>query len=153
MKYYKKIMDCVDHKHITDEMWEEVAEDTNDFLEDIKVSHPDKVHHFLKKIEDVLLFPPFTEQKANEIVSKFVNKDGTRGAHWSFSQVRDVAKTHPEVQKFDFLDFYVALNMIYSDYYCSKFNTEDYIQLTIDFMGDTDAPKNKVRRYIKAMEI
>ena len=106
-----------------------------------------------KKIEDALLFPPFTEQKATEIVSKFVNKDGTRGAHWSFSQVRDVAKTHPEVQKFDFLDFYVTLNMIYSDYYCSKFNTEDYIQLTIDFLGDTDAPKNKIRRYIKAMEI
>ena len=152
MKNYKKIMDCVDHKHITDEMWEEVAEDTNEFIEEMQTSHPDKVHHFLKTIENVLLYPPLTEQKANEIVSKMVNKDGTRGAHWSISQVRDLAKAHPELKAFDFWDFYVALNMMYSDYYCPKFTTEDYVQLAVDFIGDADAPKNKVIRYVKAME-
>lgn len=152
MKDYKKIMDCVDHKHITDEIWEEAAEQTNDFLEEMRALHPDKVHHFLKGFENLLLYPPLTEQKANEVVSKMVNKDGTRGGHWSMSQVKEVIRTHPELKEFDCYDFFVALNMMYSDYYNPKFTTEDYIQLAEDFIGDEDAPKNKVIRYIKAME-
>ena len=152
MKNYKKIMDCVDHHNVADEVWEEVSEETHDFIEEVRMSHPEKVHQFLHKLEDVLLFPPFTEQKANDIVSKFVNKDGTRGAHWNISQVREVYKGKSQLKDHDCLDFFVTLNMIYSDYYCSKFTTEDYIQMAIDFMTDTDGPKNKIRRYIRAME-
>ena len=152
MKDYKGIMDCVDHHHVADEVWKEVAEDTHEFIEEVRMSHPDRVHHFLKKIEDALLFPPFTEERANEIVAKMANKDGTRGAHWSMAQVRDLSKNHTNLREFNCVEFFVALNMVYSDFYCSKFTTEDYIQMAVDFLGDKDAPKNKIRRYFKVME-
>lgn len=152
MKSYKKIMDHVLHDKVKTEVWEEVTDLTDKLFVEIEPHMPGKIKEYLKKIEDILLYPPFTEQEARAVVAGFVNKDGTRGAHWSIEQVREVAKNKPELKEFDCYDFFIALNMMYSDYYQAKFNTEDYICMAVDFLKDEDAPKSKVRRYIKAMK-
>ena len=152
MKTYKSIMAHVVAEKVAKEVWEEVTEITDKFMIEAEINMPAKVKHYLKEIEDLLLYPPFTEQEARSVVSGFVNKDGSRGGHWTIEQVREVAKNKPELKEFNCYDFYIVLNMMYSDYYNSKFNTEDYITLAIDFLKDEDAPKSKVRRYIHAMK-
>lgn len=47
----------------------------------------------------------------------------------------------------DHCDFYAVLNMIYSDYYSTKFDTANYIELAKDFIEDKDAEKGKVLKY------
>lgn len=152
MKDYKQIMAHVGHKKVAQEVWEELSEKTDHLLKEMEKSYPGKVHDFLKEVEDLLLYPPYTDEEAREVVAGFVNKDGTRGAHWSLEQVRDVAKSKPELKKYDCHDFFIALNMMYSDYYKPNRTLEDYIELAEDFVGDEDAPKSKVRRYIHAMK-
>ena len=149
---YKHIMDSVDAEAVAHETWEKVTEMTDKLLKDFEAAHPAKVKEFLREVEDVLLYPPYTEQEAKNIVSMFVNKDGTRGAHWPIEEVREVAKKKPELTKFDCYDFFITLNMMYSDYYNSKFTAEDYIEFAEDFLDDIDAPKSKLRRYIHAMK-
>ena len=47
--------------------------------------------------------------------------------------------------------FYVAMNMMYSDYYQPERKTDTYAILAKDFLEDEDAPKDKLKRYLKAM--
>lgn len=152
MKDYKQIMDHVAHKQVMKEVWEEVSEKTDHLLKELGRTFPKQVEEYLKDLEDILLYPPYTEKEARDIVAGFVNKDGTRGGHWSLEEVRDVAKNKPEVKKYDCHDFYITLNMMYSDYYNPKWTMEDYLEFAEDFLGDEDAPKSKLRRYIHAMK-
>lgn len=61
------------------------------------------------------------------------NKDGTRGQHWTMEQTSQFA------DGFNKYDFYAALNMIYSDYYNPKFDTNTYVELAKDWLCDEDA--------------
>ena len=44
-------------------------------------------------------------------------------------------------------DFYAAMNMIYSDYYNPKFDTETYLMLTMDWLNDVDVGACKTLKY------
>lgn len=63
--------------------------------------------------------PHFNEEKARKAVSKMENEDGTRGPHWTIEEAVALANQHGIRldEKFNKYDWYVALNMIYSDYY------------------------------------
>ena len=43
------------------------------------------------------------------------------------------------------------MNMMYSDYYKPTRTTDTYAMLAKDFIEDTDAPQDKVKRYMKVM--
>ena len=81
------------------------------------------------------------EDLAREWVSHMENKDGTRGQHWSLEQ------TTPLAGKFDKYDFYAALNMVYSDYYNPKFDTDTYVELAKDWLDDKDVGEGKTLCY------
>lgn len=63
--------------------------------------------------------PHFNEEKARKAVSKMENEDGTRGPHWTIEEAVALANQHGVRldERFNKYDWYVALNMIYSDYY------------------------------------
>lgn len=149
---YSEIMQKALKKNISKEVWQEIEHHTEHFIEDVSKHHPEKVKEFLRKLKDSVCYPPITEEEAKTYVSKMHNKDGSMGGHWTVEQVRELSKTHPALKNFNFADFYIALNMMYSDYYQPNRNMEEYAQLAIDFLGDKDAPKNKIRRYMEAME-
>lgn len=44
-------------------------------------------------------------------------------------------------------DFYAVLNMVYSDYYNPRFDTNTYVQLAIDWLNDKDVGGNKTLKY------
>ena len=78
-------------------------------------------------------------------VGKMQNKDGTRGEHWSMEQVANVIKE--KGIKYELTDFYTVLNMMYSDYYNSRFDTATYIDLAKDWLEDKDIEGCKLLKY------
>lgn len=130
------------------EVMEHLTEMVDDFVEEAKEHHKDKVEHFLIGV-DLLLNPHFSKETAKYAVSKMKNKDGSIGEHWDYNTTTRVL----ESKGFDFnpCDWYVALNMVYSDYYKSGRSDDTYIELAYDFLSDEDAPTHKMKRYYKAM--
>jgi hypothetical protein len=127
---------------------EHLTHKVDHFVEEMREKYPDKVEHFLLKV-DLLLNPHFTKETSKYAVSKMKNKDGTTGEHWNYDTTTKVL----ESKGYDFkpCDWYYVLNMIYSDYYKSGRSDETYIELACDFLDDEDAPDDKAKRYYKAM--
>jgi hypothetical protein len=131
----------------TEEM-EELTEMIDDFIEEVREHHPEKVKDFVMTV-DLLLNPYFTKETAKYVVSQMKNKDGSVGEHWDRDTTDKVL--HSKGYDFNPCDWYVALNMIYSDYYKSGRSDETYIEMAYDFLADEDAPAHKMKRYYKAM--
>ena len=73
------------------------------------------------------------------------NKDGTKGGHWTWEQVAQVHKERKMEE--DESELYVILNMMYSDYYNPKFDTNIYLEMAKDWIHDPDAPECKTLKY------
>lgn len=111
------------------------------------------------EMENVVPFSPrnhegkkLDRETAEEWAEKMENKDGTKGPHWTFDQVKQVMS-----QKgidADPAEFYLALNMMYSDY-CKlakkmNVNTMDfYSGMAMAFLDDKDAGEDKLMRYFR----
>lgn len=93
---------------------------------------------------------PLTRETAEEWVRKLQNEDGTSGAHWNFDQTKQVI-----TQKgldCDPVEFFVAMNMMYSDYgkVAKKMgvnNLDFYVDMAKAFLDDKDAAEDKLARY------
>lgn len=84
--------------------------------------------------------PHFNEEHARKAVSKMENEDGTRGPHWSVEETTALASQYGINlgSRFNRYDWFVALNMVYSDYYV--------VDITIQCNGETKKftiPENK----------
>jgi hypothetical protein len=82
-----------------------------------------------------------SKEMAHEWVSYMKNKDGTTGEHWSYDQTSSYASGY------DKNDFYAVVNMMYSDYYNPKFDTNTYITLAKDWLSDSDIGEGKTLKY------
>ena len=93
---------------------------------------------------------PLTRQSAEEWVSRMENVDGSTGGHWTLDQTEQV-----RIQRgfdCDPVKFWVAINMMYSDYYMAakknNANTIDfYADMAKAFLDDPDAQTGKLSRY------
>lgn len=74
--------------------------------------------------------PHFNEEYARKAVMKMENEDGTRGPHWSLEETTTLASQYGIAlgSKFNRYDWFVALNMVYSDYYRVIMNILDVRQ-------------------------
>lgn len=149
---YKKLVQKSYYKDMGEEVMWKMTDDTNKFVESMRVLHPAEVDKFLTDMENDICYPPLTEAQAKAYVSGMDNKDGTKGEHWTHEQTQTYMNSHEEYKNLNDLDFYVAMNMMYSDYYKPSYTTENYASMAKDFLTDKDAPGNKVVRYIHAME-
>ena len=82
------------------------------------------------------------------------NDDGTTGAHWTMAQTNDVRTSHGLTCPAK--DFYVALNMMYSDFsnVAKKFNVNTvdfYTAMAVAFLDDPDAAPGKLANYYRAV--
>lgn len=101
--------------------------------------------------------PHFNEEYARKAVMKMENEDGTRGPHWSLEETTTLASQYGIAlgSKFNRYDWFVALNMVYSDYYrvimniTGSNNTKHYVDcldVTIQCNGESrkfTIPENK----------
>lgn len=66
--------------------------------------------------------PHFNEEYARKAVMKMENEDGTRGPHWSLEETTTLASQYGIAlgSKFNRYDWFVALNMVYSEAKCDE---------------------------------
>ena len=99
--------------------------------------------------------PHFNEEQARKAVNKMENEDGTRGPHWSLEETTSLANQFGINlnNKFNRYDWFVALNMIYSDYYkvlvnITNSNTpKHYVEFAKAWLNDKDIDEGKMWYY------
>lgn len=99
--------------------------------------------------------PHFDEVMAHKAVSKMENEDGSRGPHWSIEETTALASQHgiSLSNRFNRYDWYVALNMIYSDFYkvivsiSNSDNVRHFIEFAKAWLADKDIDEGKMWYY------
>lgn len=137
------------HKHLINKIIAEGNTVYMDYLRDISIDSLDelKIYNYpiykniICKLYKMVYGNHLSEEIAKDWVKSMKNKDGTQGEHWSIEQTNQYAGQHNKY------DWYVAMNMAYSDYYSVKFDTNVYVELANDFINDKDAKDNKLIEY------
>lgn len=99
--------------------------------------------------------PHFNEEHARKAVSKMENEDGTRGPHWSIEETTTLANQYGVSlgNRFNRYDWFVALNMVYSDYYkviismTNSNSTKHFVELAKAWINDKDIDEGKMWYY------
>jgi hypothetical protein len=112
-----------------------------ELIDDLKLRDHDLYKRVEFKLYKMVHGEHLNEELATRWVSRMENKDGTIGEHWTKSQTDQYSGSYNKC------DWYAAMNMAYSDYYNPKFDTNTYIDLAKDFLGDKDATEGKMLRY------
>lgn len=140
-------------KTATEEQNDAALEVFQEIMDSVKRAYPKTYKKYASKLDNAYSsYSGLTEEEAREAVKNLKNEDGSFGPHWDEAAVRSVYESNPELQQFNFWCVYYVLNMVYSDYYDPAYTIRTYVKLTRDFIGDKDAPHDKVRRYIEAMQ-
>lgn len=112
----------------------------NDLICDLKITN----NEWYKQIENEMYKKVYgkhlSEELAKEGVSCMENKDGSKGQHWSIEETNSLAGNY------DKNDFYATLNMMFSDYFNPRFDTNTYIELAKDWLNDKDI-EDKILKY------
>lgn len=141
MEEYAKVSDESDMHHLTRVL--------DHLFCDLEEMHPEMYEKYMTKVKLSNKHIPWDRHQAEHAIKKMRNKDGTEGEHWTYEQTTEVLEKkgydHPAAE------WYVAMNMCYSDYFSPDFSTDVYIRLACDFLNDSDAPSNKMKRYWVAM--
>lgn len=102
--------------------------------------------------------PHFNEECANKAVKKMENEDGTRGPRWSVEEAERIATQYGvnlKGEKFNKYDWFVALNMVRSDFYravvnmTGSDNVKHFVELTKAWLNDKDIESGKMWFYFK----
>lgn len=113
-----------------------------------------------KKLEryERMYGPHFNEECANKAVKKMENEDGSKGPRWSVEEAERVAAQYGvnlKGEKFNKYDWFVALNMIRSDFYravvnmTGSDNIKHFVELTKAWLNDKDIEEGKMWFYFK----
>lgn len=94
------------------------------------------------------------KQTADDWVNAMVTVDGYKGKRWGMEQAKQVMMQHGI--DCDPLEFYVAMNMMYSDYgkiaeEMGMDNVDFYAKMAQAFLKDPDAVKDKLMAYYSAI--
>lgn len=136
----------------TEEQNEEALAVVDDIMGVIKSKYPIHYKEYESRLKNIYKHSYMTEEEAKAAVAHMSNKDGSKGEHWSLEQVKNYMKDKPSYNMLDPICFYVAINMMYSDYYTPTTSVETYARLAKGFLDDKDAPSDKLKRYIEAMK-
>lgn len=107
----------------------------------------DKMHYkdIKFKMHKLAYGDHLTEEQAKCWVYSMENKDGTKGAHWTYEQTEHVRMQYaPDIDK---CDWFAVLNMVWSDNYNSKYDDMMYIELAKNFIYDKDVTPDKTLKY------
>lgn len=136
----------------TEEQNDQAIEVLSEIMHEIQKKYPAYYKKYDDKLEKIYKHNALTSQEAIAYVAKMKNKDGSVGEHWTMAQTNEYMYSHEGFQHLNPNCFYVAMNMMYSDYYKPARTTDTYAALAKDFIDDEDAPADKVKRYMEAMQ-
>lgn len=102
--------------------------------------------------------PHFNEECAHKAVQKMENEDGSKGPRWSVEEAERIATQYGvnlKGDKYNKYDWFVALNMIRSDFYravvnmTGSDNVKYFVELTKAWLNDKDIETGKMWFYFK----
>ena len=102
--------------------------------------------------------PHFNEECAMKAVKKMENEDGSKGPRWSVEEAERIAQQYGvniNGEKFNKYDWFVALNMIRSDFYravvsmTGSDNVKHFVELTKAWLNDKDIEEGKMWFYFR----
>lgn len=102
--------------------------------------------------------PHFNEEIAHKAVKSMDNEDGTKGPRWSVEEAERIATQYGvnlKGDKYNKYDWFVALNMIRSDFYraviniAGSDNVKHFVELTKAWLNDKDIEEGKMWFYFK----
>lgn len=113
-----------------------------------------------KKLEryEQMYGPHFNEECAHKAVKKMENEDGSKGPRWSIEEAERIASQYGvnlKGEKFNKYDWFVALNMVRSDFYRAVINitgndnVKHFVELTKAWLNDKDIESGKMWFYFK----
>ena len=132
-------------EHGTPSQMEEMKEVFEDVVCDLKLFDHNSYIRAEYRLHCIAHGGHMGEKAAKCWVSNMKNKDGTIGQHWSWEQTEQVKRD--KGLSFDSSDWYAVLNMIYSDYYHTKLDTNMYIEMAKDWLTDGDVGGHKTLKY------
>lgn len=100
--------------------------------------------------------PHFDEEHARYAVEDMENEDGSKGPHWTVEETTSIANQmgiNLKSEKHNKWDWYVAMNMIYSDFYKAVVamtggtNIKHFAELTKAWICDKDISEGKMWHY------
>ncbi len=99
--------------------------------------------------------PHFNEEHAKKAVNKMENEDGTHGPHWSLEETTSLANQYgiSLTSRFNRYDWFVALNMVYSDFYrvilsiTGSNSVKHFIEFAKAWLNDKDIDEGKMWYY------
>lgn len=99
--------------------------------------------------------PHFNEEYARKAVKLMENEDGSNGPHWTMEETSALANQHgiQFSDKFNRYDWFVAVNMIYSDYYkviasiTNSVSAKAFVDFAKAWLTDKDADEGKMWYY------
>ena len=137
---HRKLISEIVHKGKPSDM-ECLADIMEDMIDDLKYTEHHKYKAIEHKLHTLVYGEHLSEYLAHHWVSHMENKDGTHGEHWTMDQTNQFAGNH------NHCDWYAVMNMIYSDYYNPKFDTNTYVELAHDWINDADVGEGKTLKY------
>lgn len=119
--------------------------------------HPEIAEMWLTKLEAGKWHNYLSKSEAEQVTSKFLNQDGTRGPHWSYDIFRGAVESLGGKMKdepyYNCYALWVVANMLYSDHHrsTSEFVPADqeprfFYTMAVEKLRDPDRPKF-VREY------
>jgi hypothetical protein len=120
---------------------------------------PKTAQMWLDKLEAMYWNNFLSKAEAEEIVTKFENQDGTRGAHWNYdtfkAAVESLGGAMSEAPFYNCYALWVVANMLYSDYArtVAEFVPKEehpkfFYKMAVSRLKDVDHPRF-VREYFK----
>lgn len=93
-----------------------------------------------------------TKEEAEEWVDQMRTKDGRPGKRWTYDEIRQYAGNYGVTGEQKVIDFFVVLNLMYSDYchVAKKLGVDSmefYAGMAKAFMDDPDAAEGKLAKY------
>lgn len=137
---HKMLINKILESHKSEDM-ENLKELIFDMFDTIKMYDYDEYKDMELELYKMIYGEHLNEDLARKWVSNMENKNGTRGEHWSVEQTDQYAGSHNR------WEWYACMNMMFSDYYNPKFNTDDYITMANNWISDKDVPSGKTLRY------
>lgn len=158
-----------DLKKMYDELYEDMAtakdpkkmmvfgEAERSMFHSLADKHPEIAEMWLTKLEAGKWNNYLSKSEAEQITSKLLNQDGTRGPHWSYETFKNAVESLGAKIKdepyYNSWALWVVANMLYSDHHRStmEFVPADqeprfFYTMAVEKLKDPDRP-NFVRKY------
>ena len=114
--------------------------------------HPDIAEKWISKLEAGKWNNYLSKSEAEDIVSRLVNQDGTRGPHWDYepfrAAVESIGGKMSDMPFYNCYALWATANMRYSDNYrsASEFVPKDqmpryFYNVAVETLKDIDRPK------------